>query len=42
VATVADDLARVPLFSGLNARQRRKLARLARERTMDFLKQHVG
>jgi len=34
VATVADDLARVPLFSGLNARQRRKLARLARERNV--------
>ena len=34
MATVADDLARVPLFSGLNARQRRKLARLARERNV--------
>jgi CRP-like cAMP-binding protein len=34
VPTVADDLARVPLFSGLNARQRRKLGRLARERNV--------
>jgi CRP/FNR family transcriptional regulator, cyclic AMP receptor protein len=34
VPTVADDLARVPLFSGLNARQRRKLARLVRERNV--------
>jgi CRP-like cAMP-binding protein len=34
VATVADDLAQVPLFSGLNTRQRRKLARLARERNV--------
>src|SRR5580765_5041101 len=32
--TVADDLERVPLFSGLNARQRRKLARLVRERNV--------
>jgi CRP/FNR family transcriptional regulator, cyclic AMP receptor protein len=34
VATVADELERVPLFSGLNARQRRKLARLVRERNV--------
>jgi CRP/FNR family transcriptional regulator, cyclic AMP receptor protein len=34
VASVADDLKRVPLFSGLNDRQRRKLARLFRERTV--------
>jgi CRP/FNR family transcriptional regulator, cyclic AMP receptor protein len=32
VASVADDLKRVPLFSTLNERQRRKLARLFRER----------
>jgi len=32
VASVADDLKRVPLFSGLSERQRRKLARLCRER----------
>jgi CRP-like cAMP-binding protein len=32
VASVADDLKRVPLFSGLSDRQRRKLARLFRER----------
>jgi len=32
VASVADDLKRVPLFSGLSERQRRKLARLFRER----------
>jgi len=32
VASVADELKRVPLLSGLNDRQRRKLARLFRER----------
>jgi hypothetical protein len=32
VASVADELKRVPLFAGLNDRQRRKLARLSRER----------
>lgn len=32
MASVADDLKRVPLFSALNERQRRKLARLFRER----------
>jgi CRP-like cAMP-binding protein len=35
LASVAEDLQRVPLFSGLNDRQRRKLARLFRERTVD-------
>jgi CRP-like cAMP-binding protein len=34
VPSVADDLKRVPLFSGLNDRQRRKLARLFRERSV--------
>jgi len=34
VPSVADDLERVPLFSGLNDRQRRKLAKLFRERTV--------
>jgi CRP-like cAMP-binding protein len=34
VPSVADELARVPLFSGLNARQRQKLAKLFRERTV--------
>jgi CRP-like cAMP-binding protein len=34
VPTVADELARVPLFSGLNDRQRKKLAKLFRERTV--------
>jgi CRP-like cAMP-binding protein len=34
VASVADDLERVPLFSDLNLRQRRKLAQLFRERTV--------
>lgn len=33
--SVAEDLKRVPLFSGLNDRQRRKLARLFRERSVD-------
>ena len=32
MASIADDLKQVPLFSGLNDRQRRKLARLTRER----------
>jgi CRP-like cAMP-binding protein len=32
VASVADDLKRVPLFGGLSDRQRRKLARLCLER----------
>jgi hypothetical protein len=30
VASVSDDLKRVPLLGGLNDRQRRKLARLCR------------
>jgi CRP-like cAMP-binding protein len=34
VPTVADELARVPLFSDLNDRQRKKLAKLFRERTV--------
>jgi len=34
VPSVADELARVPLFSGLSARQRQKLAKLFRERTV--------
>jgi CRP-like cAMP-binding protein len=34
VPSVADELRRVPLFSGLNDRQRRKLAKLFRERTV--------
>jgi CRP/FNR family cyclic AMP-dependent transcriptional regulator len=34
VASVADELKRVPLFSDLNDRQRRKLARLFRERNV--------
>ena len=34
MASVADDLKRVPLFSGLSERQRRKLARLCRERAV--------
>ena len=35
VAAAAEGLKRVPLFSGLNDRQRRKLARLFRERTVE-------
>jgi CRP-like cAMP-binding protein len=35
VPSVADDLKRVPLFGGLNDRQRRKLARLCRERNVN-------
>jgi CRP-like cAMP-binding protein len=34
MASVADDLRNVPLFSDLNDRQRRKLARLFRERAV--------
>ena len=34
MGSVADDLKRVPLFGGLNDRQRRKLARLFRERNV--------
>ena len=34
MASVADDLKEVPLFSGLSDRQRRKLARLFRERNV--------
>jgi len=34
VASVAEDLKEVPLFSGLSDRQRRKLARLFRERNV--------
>lgn len=34
VATTADDLARVPLFSTLTDRQRKKLAKLFHERTV--------
>ena len=34
MATIADDLQRVPLFSGLSDRQRRKLAQRFRERTV--------
>jgi len=34
VSSVADELALVPLFSGLSDRQRRKLAKLFRERTV--------
>ena len=35
MASVSDDLKRVPLLSGLNERQRRKLARLCRERQVN-------
>jgi CRP-like cAMP-binding protein len=35
VPSVADDLKRVPLFGSLNDRQRRKLARLCRERQVN-------
>ena len=35
MASVSDDLKRVPLLSGLNDRQRRKLARLCRERQVN-------
>jgi CRP-like cAMP-binding protein len=35
VPSVADDLKRVPLFGSLNDRQRRKLARLCRERNVN-------
>jgi CRP-like cAMP-binding protein len=34
VPSIADELGRVPLFSGLSDRQRRRLAKLFRERTV--------